>query len=134
MSRRRKEEKIFVNNYIPLALSDFYTKSRLQDVLSRPTEYFDLIYNDLHQKKLGHPLEYYQTITKDRFKDFDWQMTDYLTTFARGAGRGDLFFEKSFDHELFEKKNPHIFLSAMRKKIYDKKLKISTTDDTKLNF
>ena len=104
MSRRRKEEKIFVNNYIPLALSDFYTKSRSQDVLSRPTEYFDLIYNDLHQKKLGHPLEYYQTITKDRFKDFDWQMTDYLTTFARGAGRGNLFFGKGFDHELFEKK------------------------------
>ena len=55
MSRRRKEEKIVVNNYIPLAPSDFYSKSRLQDVLSRPTEYFnnaeiknfDLIYNDL---------------------------------------------------------------------------------------
>ena len=67
MSRRGKEEKIFVNNYIPLTLSDFYTKSRLQDILNRPTEYFnnaeiknfDLIYNDLRQKKLDHPLEYY---------------------------------------------------------------------------
>ena len=56
MSRRRKEEKIFVNNYIPPAPSDFYTKSRLQDVLKRPAEYFnnaevknfDLICHDLH--------------------------------------------------------------------------------------
>ena len=86
MSRRGKEEKIFINNYIPLAPSHFYTKSRLQDVLSRPIECFnnseiknfDLIYYDLHQKKLDHPLEYYQTIIKDRFKDFDWQTTAYL--------------------------------------------------------
>ena len=99
-------------------------KSRLQDVLSRPMEYFnnteiknfDLIYNDLHQKKLDHSLEYYQTITQDRFKDSDWQTADYLTTFARRAGRDDLFFEKGFDRELFEKKNPHIFLPAMKKK------------------
>ena len=112
MSRRRKEEKIFVNNYIPLTPSDFYTKSRLQDVLNRPREYFDnaeiknfdLIYNDLHQKKLDYPLEYYQTITKDRFKDFDWQTTDYLTAFARRAERDNLFFEKGFDCELLEKK------------------------------
>ena len=98
MSRRRKEEKICVNNCIPLASSDFYTKSRLQDVLSRPMEYFnnaeiknfDLIHHHLHQKILDHPLEYYETITKDRFKDFDWQMTDYLTTFARRAERDDL--------------------------------------------
>ena len=98
MSRRRKEEKIFVNNCIPLASSGFYTKSRLQDVLSRPMEYFnnveiknfDLIYHDLHQKILDHSLEYYETITKDRSKDFDWQMTYYLTTFARRAERDDL--------------------------------------------
>ena len=112
MSRRRKEEKIFVNNYIPLTPSDFYMKSRLQDVLNRPREYFDnaeiknfdLIYNDLRQKKLNYPLEYYQTITKDRFKDFDWQTTDYLTAFARRAERDNLFFEKGFDCELLEKK------------------------------
>ena len=115
MSRRRKE-KIFVNNYIPLPPSDFYTKSRLQDVLNRPTQYFnnaeiknfDLIYNDLHQKKLGHPLEYYQMITKDRFKDFNWKTMGYLITFARRAERDDLFFEKGFDRELFLKKT-HIF-------------------------
>ena len=41
MSRRRKEEKIFVNSYIPPASSDFYTKTRLQDILNRPTEYFN---------------------------------------------------------------------------------------------
>ena len=33
MSRRRKEEKIFINNYIPLASSEFYTKSKFKDVL-----------------------------------------------------------------------------------------------------
>ena len=100
-SRKKKNKKIFVNNYIPLAPSDFYMKSTLQDVLSRPMEYFnnaeiknfDLIYYDLHQKKLDHPLEYYQTITKDRFKDFERQMTDYLTTFARTAETDNLFFE-----------------------------------------
>ena len=118
MSRRGKEEKIFVNNYIPLTLSDFYTKSRLQDILNRSMEYFniaemknfDLIYNDLHQKKLDHPLEYYQRITKDRFKDFDWQTTDYLTTFARRAERDGLFFEKGFYHELFERKKKKILI------------------------
>ena len=41
MPRRRKEEKIFVNSYIPPASSDFYTKTRLQDILNRPTEYFN---------------------------------------------------------------------------------------------
>ena len=58
MSKRRKEEEIFVNNYKPLSPSDFYTESRLQDALSRPTEYvnnaemkkFDMIYYDLHKK------------------------------------------------------------------------------------
>ena len=40
MSRRTKEEKIFVNNYIPLPPDDFYTKSKLQDALSRPSQYF----------------------------------------------------------------------------------------------
>ena len=142
MSRRRKEEKIFVNNYVPLPPDDFYTKSKLQDVLNRPSHYFanaeikkfDIIYHDLHQKKIDQPLERYQTITKDRFKDFDWQMTDYLTTFAHRAERDNLFFEKGFDRELFLKKTPHIFLSAMKKKFYYKKLKITTTDNTKLNF
>ena len=61
-------------------------------------------------------------------------MTDYLTKFARRVERDDLFFEKGFDRELFEKKNPHSFLSAMKKKFYYKKLKTLTTDDTKLNF
>ena len=36
-------------------------------------------------------------------------MTDYLTTFARRAGRDDLVFEKRFDRELFEKKRIPIF-------------------------
>ena len=80
-------------------------------------------------------MEHYRTISNDRFNDFDWQTTDYLTTFARRAGRDDLVFEKGFDRELFEKKkNPHIFLPAMKKKFYHKKLKILATDDTKLNF
>ena len=77
---RRNEERIFVNNYIPLPPDDFYTKSKLQDVLCRPSQYFanakikifDIIYHELHQKKMDQPLEHYQTITKDRFKDFYW--------------------------------------------------------------
>ena len=36
---RGNEEKIFVNNYIPLPPDDFHTKSKLQDVLSRPSQY-----------------------------------------------------------------------------------------------
>ena len=142
MSRRWKEEKIFVNNYLPLPPDEFCTKSKLQDVLNRPSQYFanaeikkfDIIYHDLHQKKMDQPLDHYQTITKDRFKDFDLQTTHYLTTFAGRAERDDLFFEKGFDRELFWKKYPHIFLSAMKKKFYYKKLKITTTDDAKLNF
>ena len=142
MSGRRKEETIFVNNYVPLPPDEFYTKSKLQDILNRPSQYFanaeikkiDIIYHDLHQKKMDQPLDHYQTITKDRFKDFDLQTTHYLTTFAGRAERDDLFFEKGFDRELFWKKYPHIFLSAMKKKFYYKKLKITTTDDAKLNF
>ena len=75
-----------------------------------------MIYNDLHQKKLDHPLEYHQKITKDRFKDFDWQTTDYLITFARRAERDNLFFEKGFGRELFLKKNPTYFLTCNEKK------------------
>ena len=138
---RKNEEKLFVNNYIPLPPDDFYTKSKLQDVLCRTTQYFanveiknvDIIYHNLHQRKMDHPLEHYQTITKDRRQDFDWQTTDYLTTFARRAERDDLFFDKGFDRELFEKKLG-IFSCLRWKKIYHKKLKISTTDNTKLNL
>ena len=34
------QQEIFVSNYIPLTPDDFYTKSKLQDVLSRPSQYF----------------------------------------------------------------------------------------------
>ena len=72
---RRNEEKIFVNNYIPLPPSEFYTKSRLEDILSKPSQYFPnaeiknfyIIYHDLHQKELDYPLKYYQTIFKKSF-------------------------------------------------------------------
>ena len=58
---RRNEEKIFVNNYIPLPPDDFYLKSKLQDVLINPSQYFanaqitnfDIIYYNLQQKKNG---------------------------------------------------------------------------------
>ena len=76
-----------------------------------------MIYNDLHKKNLKHPLEYYQTISKDRIKGFDWQTTDYLTTFARRAERDDLFFEKGFARELFEKKKSAYFLVWNEEKI-----------------
>ena len=62
-------------------------------------------------------------------------MTDYLTTFACRAERDDLFFDKGFDRELFEKKkSPHIFFSTIKKIFYYKKLKITTTDNTKISF
>ena len=56
---RGKEEKIFVNNYVPLPPDDFYTKIKLQDVLNRPSQHFanaeiknfDITNHDLHQKK-----------------------------------------------------------------------------------
>ena len=125
MSGRRKEETIFVNNYVPLPPDEFYTKSKLQDILNRPSQYFanaeikkiDIIYHDLHQKKMDQPLDHYQTITKDRFKDFDLQTTHYLTTFAGRAERDDLFFEKGFDCELFLKKTPTYFLICDKEKI-----------------
>ena len=121
---RRSEEKIFVNNYTPLPPDDFYTKSKLQDVLCKPSQYFaiaeikhfDIIYHDLHQKKMDQPLDHYQTITKDRFEDFDCQTTDYLTTFACRAERDGLFFEKGFDCELFLKKKTTYFLICDEKK------------------
>ena len=48
---------------------------------------------------------------------------DYLVTNALRAQRNDIFL-----------RNSHIFLSGIKKKFYYKKLKIMTTDDTKLNF
>ena len=86
------------------------------------------------RKKKDQPLDHYQTITKDRFEDFDCQTTDYLTTFACRAERDGLFFEKGFDRELFLKKKTTYFLICDEKKIYYKKLKITTTDDANLNF
>ena len=120
-----RNEEIFVNNYILLLPNDFYAKSKLQDVLCRPSQYFantkikTLTYFTINytRKKMDHPLEHYQTITKDIFKDFDWQTTDYLIIFPCRTERDDPFFEKGFDCELFLKKNLHIFLSAMKKKI-----------------
>ena len=66
---------------------------------------------------MDQPLDHYQTITKDRFKDFDLQTTHYLTTFAGRAERDDLFFEKGFDCELFLKKTPTYFLICDKEKI-----------------
>ena len=139
---RRNEEKIFVNNYIPLPPVDFYSKSKLQNILRNPSQYFasaqimnfDIIYYDLHQKKMDHSLEYYQTIFQENFDKFDEYTTDYLVTNARRAQRNNIFFENKFDHELLLKKNQHIFLYGMKKKIYYKNLKITTTEDTNLNF
>ena len=67
---RRNEEKIFINNYIPLAPSNLYMKSKLQDTLSKPSQYFahaeiknfDIIYHDLHQKKNGL---FFETLPND---------------------------------------------------------------------
>ena len=76
---RRNEEKIFVNNFIPLPPDDFYTKSKLQDVLCRPSQCFA----NAEIKKIWHNLPWFtpekngstfatlQTITYNRFKDFD---------------------------------------------------------------
>ena len=83
---RGNEEKIFVNNYIPLPPDDFHTKSKLQDVLSRPSQY----------------------LANVEIKNFDtilsWFTPDFLITFACRAERDYLFFEKGFDRELFLKK------------------------------
>ena len=35
-----RNEEIFVNNYKLLLPNDFYSKSKLQDVLRRPSQYF----------------------------------------------------------------------------------------------
>ena len=69
-----------------------YQINHLNILLMLKKKFFDIIYHDLHQKKMVQPLEHYQTITKNRFKDFDWQTTDYLTTFTRRAERDNLFF------------------------------------------
>ena len=65
-------------------------------------------------------------------------MTNYLVTNTRRAQRNDIFFEKKKclrkNRELFLKKNRHIFMSEMKKKFYYKNLKITTTEDTNVNF
>ena len=122
---RRNNEKMSLNSYIPLPPTDFYLKVKLQSITSNLLQYFanveiknfDLIYHDLHHKELDHSLEHYPTIFKNDFKCFDKHTTDYLMTFARRSERDDIFFEKSFDCERFLRENPHIFLSAMKKKI-----------------
>ena len=112
-----------------------YQINHLNILLMLKKNFFDIIYHDLHQKKMVQPLEHYQTITKNRFKDFGWQTTDYLTTFTRRAERDNLFFwERFWSWAFFWKETQHIFLSAMKKKFYYKKCKITTTEDTKLNF
>ena len=96
---RWNEEKIFVNNYIPLPPFDFYAKSRLQDILSKPSQYFanveiknfDIMYHNLHHKELEYPLKHYQTIFKDSFKVFDKDITDYLLMYAHRSKR-NIFF------------------------------------------
>ena len=113
---RKNEKRIYVNNCIPLAPFDFYMKSRLQNILSRPSRYFAIttIYS---RKKMDHSLEHYQTTTKDKFKKFDWTTTDYLAMFAHRAQTDGLFFEKNFYRELFfEKKSAH-FLVCDEEKI-----------------
>ena len=114
---KRNEEKNFINNYVPLSRDDFYLKSKLQDVLRNPSQYFanaqvtnfDIIHHDLQQKKMDHSLELYQTIFKINFDKFDEYMTDCLVSNTFRAQRNDIFFEKDFDRELFLKKKICIF-------------------------
>ena len=142
---RRNEEKVFENNYVPLPPDDFYLKSKLHNILRNPSQYFanaqiinfDITYHDLHQEKMDHSLKHHQAIFKENFDNFDEYAKDYLVTNTRRAQRNDIFFEKNLfskTSELLLKKDPHIFLFGMKKKFYYKKLKIMTTDDTKLNF
>ena len=122
---RRNEEKFYVNIYVPLPPYNFYLKSKLQDVLRNPSQYFanaqitnfDMIYHDLHQKKMNDSLEHYQTIFKNNFDKFDEYTTDYLVTNAHRAQRNDVFFEKDFDCELFFKKKSAYFLVCNEEKI-----------------
>ena len=122
---RRNEENIFVNIYVPLPPYNFYLKSKLQDVLRNPSQYFanaqitsfDIIYHDLHQKKMNDWLEHYQTSFKNNFDKFDEYTTDYLVINARRAQRNDVFFEKDFDCELFFKKESAYFLVCNEEKI-----------------
>ena len=122
---KRNEEKNFINNYVPLSRDDFYLKSKLQDVLRNPSQYFanaqvtnfDIIHCDLKQKKMDHSLEHYQTIFKRNFDKFDEYTTDYLVSNACRAQRNDIFFEKDFDRELFLKKKSACFLVCTEEKI-----------------
>ena len=138
----RRNEEFFVKNYIPLSPDDFYTKSKLQDVLCRPSQYFanveiknfDIIYHDLHQKKMDQALEHYQTITKDRFKDFDWATADYCQHLHVERKGTICFLRKTLIVSFFWKKIHIFFCLRWRKKFIIKKLKITTTNNTKLNF
>ena len=86
----RRNEKFFVKNYIPLPPDDFYTKSKLQDVLCRPSQCFanaeikkfDIIYHDLHQKKMDQPLQHSrQLLTTDlKILTSEWRLLDYICT------------------------------------------------------
>ena len=133
-----------MNSYIPTKVTEVYDlNSRLIDMkyneIMQDLEYhfqncyitnFDKIHHECRGDKLHFSKRYYETIFYDQLKqNIDEQNQEKFISFAIKSKREDLNFEKKVIVEHFNKlkiekklEKEGVFLSAMRKKFFKKKI------------
>ena len=133
-----------MNSYIPIKVTEVHDlNSRLNkikyDEIMENLEYhfqncyitnFDKIHHECRGDKLHFSKRYYETIFYDQLKqNIDEQNQEKFISFAIKSKREDLNFEKKVIVEHFNKlkiekklEKEGVFLSAMRKKFFKKKI------------
>ena len=77
---------------------------------------FDIIYNDICKMKLQKSLEEYRRINKNDFDRYDQKLKNEMLSAAYRSKCKDIFLRKIQIETIFQKKYPHVELSAIKKK------------------
>ena len=56
---------------------------------------FDIIYNDIHKRKLEKPIEEYQTNCNEDFDNYEPEVKNNLLSSAHRSKRNDIFLPKT---------------------------------------
>ena len=77
---------------------------------------FDIIYNDIHKRKLEKTIEEYQTICNKDVDNYKPEVQNSMLSSAHRSERNDIFFTEDIDRRHFLQNYPNIVLSSMKKR------------------
>ena len=77
---------------------------------------FDIIYNDIHKRKLEKAIEEDQTICNKDVNNYKPEVQNSMLSSAHRSERNDIFFTEDLDRKHFLQKYPNIELPSMKKR------------------